>query len=59
MITGSHNPPEYNGFKICLGVHTIHGSAVKELHTLIETNDFETGQEESGKRMFEKIIFRQ
>lgn len=44
MITGSHNPSEYNGFKICLGVHTIHGSAVQELRALIEAEDFETGQ---------------
>src|SRR4030065_2273255 len=24
MITGSHNPPEFNGFKICIGYKTIH-----------------------------------
>ncbi len=25
MITGSHNPPEYNGFKLSVGKETIHG----------------------------------
>lgn len=43
QITGSHNPPEHNGFKICVGKTTIHGSDVQELKRLITTNDFETG----------------
>ncbi len=43
-ITGSHNPPEYNGFKICVGKETIFGSQIQELRRLIETQDYETGQ---------------
>ena len=43
MITGSHNPPEYNGFKISQGVHSLYGKKVQELKRLIEANDFETG----------------
>ena len=35
-ITGSHNPPEYNGFKIMLGGETLHGPAIKALHELME-----------------------
>ncbi len=31
MITGSHNPPEYNGFKISIGKETIHGKEIKAL----------------------------
>lgn len=31
MITASHNPPEYNGFKICLGAETIFGDEIKQL----------------------------
>lgn len=34
MITGSHNPPEYNGFKICVGKDTIHGKDIQELKEL-------------------------
>ncbi len=43
MITGSHNPSDYNGFKICNGIHTLHGGAIQMLRFLIEKNDFETG----------------
>jgi phosphomannomutase/phosphoglucomutase len=31
MITGSHNPAEYNGFKICIGKDTIHGQDIQQL----------------------------
>jgi phosphomannomutase / phosphoglucomutase len=46
MITGSHNPPEFNGFKISLGKHSLFGEKIQELKALIESKDFETG---SGK----------
>ena len=35
MITGSHNPPEYNGFKISVGRETIHGSEIQALKGVI------------------------
>ncbi len=34
-VTGSHNPPDYNGFKIVLGGETLSGDTIVELHTLI------------------------
>jgi phosphomannomutase/phosphoglucomutase len=40
MITGSHNPPEYNGFKIVCGASTIHGEEIQEIRRLIERRDF-------------------
>jgi phosphomannomutase/phosphoglucomutase len=43
MITGSHNPPEFNGFKIAIGKSTISGGRLQELRRLIERRDFETG----------------
>ncbi len=39
MITGSHNPGDYNGFKICVGKDTLHGHDIQELRGLIETNE--------------------
>jgi phosphomannomutase/phosphoglucomutase len=44
MITGSHNPPEYNGFKMGVGKTTFHGPEIQELRKLIEAKDFEKGK---------------
>lgn len=35
QITGSHNPPEYNGFKLCMGTQSLHGAAILELYDLL------------------------
>jgi phosphomannomutase/phosphoglucomutase len=43
MITGSHNPPEFNGFKTVCGASTIHGEAIQEIRRLIETGALATG----------------
>ena len=34
-ITGSHNPPDYNGFKIVVGSETLSGDAITDLHARI------------------------
>jgi phosphomannomutase/phosphoglucomutase len=43
MITGSHNPADYNGFKVMHGKSTIHGEEIQKIRRLIETGDFHTG----------------
>ncbi len=40
MITGSHNPKEYNGFKICLGKTTLFGKDIQDLKDVIENKKF-------------------
>lgn len=44
MITGSHNPPEYNGLKMVLGGTTLSGEDIQALHQRIERSDFSEGQ---------------
>jgi phosphomannomutase/phosphoglucomutase len=43
MITGSHNPPEYNGLKIGLGAATLHGEEIQALRRLAESGPFASG----------------
>jgi phosphomannomutase/phosphoglucomutase len=38
MITGSHNPPEFNGFKLCVDKNTIHGQEIQELRRIMATH---------------------
>lgn len=40
MITGSHNPPEFNGFKLSIGKETIYGKKIRKLKKIIENMDF-------------------
>lgn len=44
MVTASHNPPEYNGFKICRGVDSVFGDMLQEVRTIIEGGRFATGE---------------
>ncbi|MCB9709149.1 MAG: phosphomannomutase/phosphoglucomutase [Myxococcales bacterium] len=41
QITGSHNPPDDNGFKLMAGKNTLYGEDIQALHTLITQQDFE------------------
>ena len=44
MITGSHNPSEFNGFKTVCGESTIHGEAIQEIRRIIDNRDFLSGE---------------
>src|SRR4030042_569518 len=44
MITGSHNPPEFNGFKVCVGKDAIYGREIQRVRELIEKRDFVQGK---------------
>ncbi len=59
MVTGSHNPPDYNGFKISVGKQTIFGDDIQELGRLIQKNDFPVGQgKESSFDIFPTYLQR-
>jgi phosphomannomutase / phosphoglucomutase len=53
QITGSHNPPEYNGFKCCVGTASLHGEGIQELRAHIEAGRFPRG---AGQVRQESII---
>ena len=44
MITASHNPGEYNGFKLCRGSDSIHGAQIQEVRQVIEGGVFAKGR---------------
>lgn len=44
MLTGSHNPPNYNGFKMMLGGETLAGEAIQSLRERIEKKHFVQGE---------------
>lgn len=44
QVTGSHNPPEYNGYKISVGKSTIFGVEIQKLRLIIEKGEFIDGQ---------------
>jgi phosphomannomutase/phosphoglucomutase len=43
MITGSHNPSDYNGFKMMAGKSAVYGQDIQDIYNLIVNRDFEAG----------------
>jgi len=53
MVTGSHNPPEYNGIKMVAAGTTLSGEAIQDLRLRIEADDHASG---SGRRTAADVI---
>lgn len=53
MVTGSHNPPEYNGFKLAYGPDTLYGEGIQEIRRIAEAGDFVWG---NGKIKKEDVV---
>jgi phosphomannomutase/phosphoglucomutase len=54
MITGSHNPPQYNGFKIMVGDETLYGKEIQNIFDIIKNNAF-IEEKSSLKRAYNVI----
>ena len=50
MITGSHNPIEYNGFKMMRGKETVYDNQIQELKQIIIKEDYEDGKGQTSKK---------
>jgi len=52
-VTGSHNPPDYNGLKVMIGTHTLAAERIQDLRKRIENQEFSVG---AGQRRTEDVV---
>ena len=52
-VTGSHNPPDYNGLKVMIGTHTLAAERIQDLRKRIEDREFSVG---TGQRHTEDVV---
>ncbi len=50
MVTGSHNPPEYNGLKMVLGGETLYGDTIQALRTRLDAGNLQHGRGQYSQR---------
>jgi phosphomannomutase/phosphoglucomutase len=50
MVTASHNPPEYNGFKLLNGMDSIHSQGLQDIRVIIENQEFVQGKGKVSKK---------
>lgn len=55
QITGSHNPPEFNGFKMSLDRKAVYGQQIQDIRSIIEREDFEEGDGSEVRHDLKKI----
>ncbi len=44
MVTGSHNPPSMNGFKVAVDRATLHGDQIQDIRRIIESGEYAAGR---------------
>jgi phosphomannomutase/phosphoglucomutase len=58
-VTGSHNPPDYNGLKLVVGGETLYGDDIQGLRKRIESKQFSSGQgKRSGANVLDAYVTR-
>lgn len=55
MVTGSHNPSNYNGFKMMIAGNTLSGEAIQKLYNRMLVQDFSEGQGERSEQNVDRI----
>ena len=55
QITGSHNPPEFNGFKLCVGSGSLYGEGIQRLRAIVDGAKYPSG---AGNVRHEAVIER-
>jgi phosphomannomutase/phosphoglucomutase len=50
QVTGSHNPPQYNGFKMTLSGGSLYGGAIQEIREMIDGESWDTGEGSASER---------
>ncbi len=53
VITASHNPPQFNGFKVVIGEKSLYGKQILQLADIMESNDFVSGKGKIEQKDFE------
>jgi len=50
MVSGSHNPPDQNGFKVSVGKETLYGKDIQKIKAILEREDFPSGKGSVAER---------
>ncbi len=55
MVTGSHNPPEYNGFKLSIGKDTIFGEEIQKIRVIIRNQDWSENPDRGNVEQYDVV----
>ena len=59
QVTGSHNPPQYNGFKMAISGGSIYGELIQEVLRIIQQADYESGEGRAENRAVLDLYVRE